>query len=98
MNELASQVTASGLVVWALQWLKNTNKFPWVNENTAALNRILAALLAAASAVGITYTYEPTAGVLAFTGLTAPAVLAFVWKVLTSVVLQEVIYRSTVKK
>jgi hypothetical protein len=97
MNELASQVTASGIVVWVLQSLKKANWFPWITEHSDTVTRIWAVVLAAATSAGISYTYDPSAGMLTISGATLAGVLSFLWKVVSALVFQELIYRGAVK-
>jgi membrane-associated HD superfamily phosphohydrolase len=95
---LSSQIGAAGLSVYAIQWLKNTNKIAWVGAGTDKLNRVLSALLAALSVVGVSVQFDQTAGVLTISGLTVASVVALGWNWVTQFVFQEVIYRSAVKK
>ncbi len=97
---MLTQLTASGMIVWLLQKLKGTSAVPQVNQGTDRLNRILAVILATAAAVGISYGYAWEAGgtlTITIAGLTPMAIAGFVWKVMSGIVTQELIYRTAVK-
>lgn len=98
MQELfQTQVTAAAVVVWLLQWLKNS-KFPWVSSITDKTNRALSALAAAAVAVGVRWDFDLDKGTLLVTGLTIAAALSFLGQFVSQFAFQELIYRGTVKK
>lgn len=103
MNEsLPSQITAAAAVVWLIQYLKNSNRFPWLRVDTDVLSRIVSVILGAASASGIVMAYGWAEATSTFTfsaaGLTLEHGLQFIWKVATSVTIQELVYRTAVKK
>ena len=60
MNYLPVQFTASTMVVWVIDMLKRANWFPWMTADTGAINRAAAVIGAAATAVGIHMTLEPS--------------------------------------
>lgn len=95
---LGPQIGAAGVAVWLIQWLKSTKLAPFIHEGTDKLNRVLSALIAALATVGIHVEFDQTGGVLTVTGLTLSAALPLVWSYLQQLVMQEVIYRSAVKK
>jgi len=100
MNEISSQVTAGAIVVWAIQQLKASNWCPWLKIDTDTLNRIVAVILAAATASGIIVTYGWADSTFTFTaaGLTPLHIVQFLWQMATSVAIQELVYRTAVKK
>lgn len=103
MNEtLPSQITAASIVVWLIQYLKNSNRFPWLQVDTDLLSRIVSVILGAASASGILIAYgwvdETSTFNLSASGLTPTHVAQFIWSVITSVTIQELVYRGAVKK
>lgn len=56
MNELTGllhQAGAGTLLVYTLQWLKGREWFPWITENSAAVNRWVGALFALATSIGV---------------------------------------------
>jgi hypothetical protein len=99
-SELASQITTGAAVVWLIQYLKNANWFPWLRIDTDVLSRIVAVILAAASASGIIVAYGWANSTLTFSasGLTPEHAFQFLWKIATSLTIQELVYRTAVKK
>lgn len=51
-----TQFTYSAAVVWVLQKFKSCPRLPWINENSATVNRIVAVIGALISAVGVHLT------------------------------------------
>lgn len=96
-NIVITQVTTSAIVVAAIQWLKSSRFFPWITKESGAMSRFVSALLAAGAAVGIHTTWDPSAHALTITGLTAFGIALATWEWAKSFVLNELIYRSTVK-
>lgn len=90
------QVTAAGLIVMLVQWVKNTKLVPWINNHTALATRILSWAAAFATATGVHYMYDKEQGTLLFTGLTLSAVASSTWHWISSIVAQELIYRGVV--
>ena len=99
---LPSQVTAAAIVVWLIQYLKNSDRFPWLRVDTDILSRVVSVLLGTASASGILIAYGWSGETSTFTfsasGLTLEHVAKFVWQIATSVTIQELVYRGAVKK
>lgn len=87
------EVILSSIVVWFLQKVKQAKFLPWVSSNTFWTNRILAILLAGANALleewltsGFVTTPHPL------------AIKQVLWYWLENVILQEIIYRATVRQ
>ena len=101
-TELASQITTGAAVVWLIQYLKNANWFPWLRIDTDVLSRIVAVVLAAASASGILIVYgwagETSTFTFSASGVTPAHVFQFIWSIATSLTIQELVYRTAVKK
>lgn len=80
-SDLLSQLTGSSLVVWSIDYLKRSDKFPWLTKETEKLNQLAAAIGAAITAAGIHFVIEPTsvAGgyTIAISGLTFGAIWHF---------------------
>jgi hypothetical protein len=89
---IETQVVASAVTVWLLQWAKNTRKIPWITQDTATLNRLLSALAAAAAAVGIHASYS--AGTLTITGLTLSGIVLAALTWLKAFAFNEIIYQA----
>lgn len=97
-TELTSVVTAGAISVSVIQWLKNTKLIPFINHNSAALNRAVAWLMAFISAIGLHYTWDSGTGTLTLTGLTATAIGTTLWATIKSYAFQVLIYRGIVDK
>jgi len=98
---LGDQLTASAVVVFLMQWAKNATWFPFIQKETAALNRIVAVAMAAVSTLGVNYTWvHPSPGVwtITFTGVTLAGITGAAWAWLKQFAVQELIYRGAVKK
>lgn len=71
MEQYGLQAFVGVLAAFILQWLKRQSWFPFLNTWSAKWWKVtVSALVAAASAVGITYSYDPTIGRLVVDGLT----------------------------
>lgn len=94
-----------GTLIWAFfsstafEWLKQNAKFTLVTERTTFwAQRAMGVVLAVAAALGVHYTYDPTAGVLMISGLTAAGLWTAATESVRAFVTQEVMYRVAVKK
>lgn len=95
---VVSQVTYSTIAVMFLQWLKNTRFAPFINFETDALNKMIGALLAALTAVGIHSQYDGLTHTLTITGLTVAAVFHGIWHFVQSFSFQQLIYHGVLKR
>jgi len=50
---ITTHLALGAIISYALQWLKNAKWFPWLAEHTTTLNRLLSAVAAFLSSVGI---------------------------------------------
>lgn len=98
MNQLSAQVVISAVVVYLLQLAKKSSLVPWLNKETAQLNRAVAVGASLFSSVGIHFTYSTAAGVLTITGLTLSGIGQFLWHWLTAFVSQQLIFQTAVNK
>jgi len=96
-NIVGSQLAASILVVYGLQLVKRVRWIPWIDATTTRANRALGALLALATALGIHFEFDPTAGVLTITGLTASGLLHGGWQWFTQWAYQQAIWDGIVQ-
>jgi len=79
-DPVVSQVLLGVLVAYILQWLKNAPWFPVLTErSTKAWKVTLSCLVAVMSAMGLGYSFDPVAGTILITGVSA----ASVWNALT---------------
>lgn len=81
-DPVVSQVLLGTLVAYVLQWLKKAPWFPILTErSTAAWKFTLSCLVAVMSAMGLGYTFDPVAGTILITGVSAAslwnAIVAF---------------------
>ncbi len=78
-HAIGSQLSAALLVAYVLQWAKQSNVVPWISEHTKGLNRVLTGLTSLVAAVGISYTFDASTGVLTIGGLHASALATGAW-------------------
>lgn len=96
-NLILSQITGSALVVLLIQKLKSAKWVPFISQKSDGLNRLLAALGAMLSSIGVHATFDHSSGVLTITGLTLMGILTGIWHWGNSLALQELMYRGTVR-
>jgi hypothetical protein len=94
----------SSVVVWAwlsssfMEWVKKHRTIAIISDQTAwGAQRLLAIVLASATSLGIHISFEPAMGVLTVTGLLWPSVMTGVWETTRQFVLQEIMYRASIK-
>ena len=97
-NIAVTQVTIAGITVAAINYLKNATWFPWLTQQSTKLARLASALVAAAAAVGVTYTWNPESHTLTIVGLTLPAIAAAAWAWLKQMTLNELVFQTTKPK
>jgi len=67
MDELSATVGTAYVTSLILDWLKRQPWFPFMQVDTATLNRVFSILVALAVSMGLHYTFDPTTRVLAIT-------------------------------
>lgn len=67
---LTDQATIALYTTLIFQFLKKSKWFPWLTLESQNLNRIVGVVLAFAAAIGVSATFDQTAGQLTITGLT----------------------------
>lgn len=90
-----AQLTSSTMAVWVIDWLKASNWFPFINQNTWRVNRAAGIIAAALTAAGIhlalaSGTVEGTY-TITVTGLTGAAAWEFAKGFAISMASQETI-------
>lgn len=95
---ISTQLTASAVVVWLIQYLKKAGWLTFMTDDTAVINRVVSALLALVTAAGIHYQFDTVAGVLTVTGLTISNGLHFIWAAIQQFVGQEILYEAIYNK
>lgn len=95
-TQLETQLIVAAIVSWLIQWVKNNPKTPWLNFDTARLNRIVAIIAALLTGAGILFKYDATAGILTVIGLTQANLSMLVWHAIQQFVLQHLVYRVAI--
>lgn len=95
VNMLVTQLTAGGIGVWLINHLKGKlGSIGVVDKWISRIARAGAALVAALAVVGIGFAFDPTAGVLTVSGLTAQGIAGALWEWVRQYVVQQVMYRG----
>ena len=94
-NVLATSLTAGGITVAAIQWLKNSKYFPWITKEKVVLLRFISGFCAAATSVGIHSVWTSDTHTLVISGITVTAVATAAWVFLKQCVMNEMIWRAT---
>jgi hypothetical protein len=103
MNEtaLGHQIGIAAAVVWVLEFLKRSNWFPWLNQNSATINRVVSIAVALIAAVGVTMNISGNldlGGTITISFPSLPAMLDAGSHFLSQIALQEGFYQQIVKK
>ena len=96
-DEILAHLTLGGVVVYGIEWLKGSGKFPWITASTKTLNRIVSLIAAAVVALGVGVTGDASHG-WAISVPPLAALLAGVWETIKQLVLQQVLYDGVVAK
>jgi hypothetical protein len=76
-----AQVKISGFAAWIIQKMK-LSKAPamaWISTNTPWVTRVVAAIAAGCTAVGVSYTYNAATHQAIISGLGATAIITAAW-------------------
>lgn len=98
-----TQFTLSALSVALIQYAKKSDSkyFRWINNQSDKVNHVVSLVLSFANAIGVhwVWSHGSAAGAytLSFTGLTLAGIGTGIWNVTKVFVLNETIYRATVK-
>jgi hypothetical protein len=90
-----SHVTAAGLVIAAINWLKRSEYFPWINKEQTRLLRYIGVIGAALGAGGVHYAWDPAARTLVFHIPTLAGTVGFCWEWVQQFIMQEITYQAT---
>jgi hypothetical protein len=97
-DPILSQLTASSVAVWLIQWMKNSRMISFLSEDSALLTkRFWAVAFAAATTLGINFSFDVTLGQLTVTGLTLAGISDAGWAFVQSLVAQQLVYHGVVK-
>jgi hypothetical protein len=95
-NVVMTQITSSAVVVYLIQKLKAASWFPLAQAGRTWANRIISAGMAAVTALGVSYTWNPqTRGLLLTIPTLSVAAIGF-WHWLNQYVTNELVYRVAV--
>jgi len=94
-NLALTTVTASGITVAAIQWLKNSKYFPWITKEKIVLLRFISAFGAVLASVGISYVWSPETHTLVINGLTLGAAFTATWVFIKQCVINEMVWKMT---
>ena len=97
-SDITAHLTIGAVIVYAIERLKSLAWVRWITPDTKILNAWLSATLAAAAAVGISVTFDPTGGVLTITGLTLQGTLTGIWEWLKQYAVQQLLYDGVIQK
>lgn len=97
-NVIVDQASYALFFSFLIQWVKNAKWFPFVNADTATLNKFLAVLASGATALGMHFTFDSATGTLAITGLTFWGIYhgGVLW--VRSWLIQEIAYQKLVRQ
>jgi hypothetical protein len=94
-NVLLTSFTISGITVAAINWLKRSKYFPWITKEKVWLLRVLSAVVATASSVGITHVWNSTDHSILISNLTVATLWAFAWALTKQFTMNETIFQAT---
>jgi hypothetical protein len=97
-QEWGASVVYAWLISSGLEFLKRQKWFTPVSETTAwVFQRMLGLATAAATALGIHWSFDATQGVLTISGLLFGTISSAAFETLRQFVFQEVLYRTSIK-
>ena len=91
-STLAPAAIIQAIAVWLIQKLKQSKAFPWLTQNSAIANRIVAFGIAFIAAAGITYRWNAAQGVLTINGLMWSTIEQGLWTAGAALVTNEITY------
>lgn len=102
-NILSTQITYAGIVVYLMQRIKDSPKFPWLQAGQKYITRTVSIVVAFFGHAGISYVWDPSidAGGNRHLSLAIPTFTAgtlLIWHWLGQFVMQEFAYQATINK
>lgn len=95
---LTIQAVFAFVASWFFEWWKNNPKLAGISNDTQLwVQRLVAAVVAIGTSVGIGYNFDPVAGTLLLTGLTWNGIMWGGWEAFKQFMIQEFVYRSAFK-
>jgi hypothetical protein len=96
MSQAEIQIIIGFVAPYLLEWLKKASFFPWLTERSdKAVKVVWSALVAAGSALAVSFSFDPTLGQLTVSGLSWANVGNGLMAFLLSLMAQQVSYRIT---
>jgi hypothetical protein len=89
---LAPVAIVQVIAVWLIQKVKAARWFPWLTENSATANRIVAYAIALLSTAGITWQWQAAQGELIIKGLMWSTIIQGIWTGAAGIVTNELTY------
>lgn len=77
--DTGTQVAAAAIITALINWLKKSPYFPWLNQESAKLNRFIAFVLSGLATLGIHAQWSSANHSLLITGLTLATIGAGAW-------------------
>lgn len=90
---VVTQFTGAATIVWVIQELKKAGWCKSIDFDTTKINRMVSALAALATGAAIHWNWDAATHALTISGLTATAILSFLWGAAQQFVGQEMIYQ-----
>lgn len=98
MDPYVIQVVLGYIMAFVLEKLKGTSWFPWLTEDSVHAAKVgWSWLVAAGSALAVTFSFDPTLGRLTVDGLTAANIKGGFTAFLVSLVAQKITYRVAIQ-
>jgi hypothetical protein len=94
-NIALTTFTTGAMTVAALNWVKASPWFPWITKEKTTLLRLLSAVAATASGVGISHVWNSADHSLIISGITTTNVALFFWAILKQFAMNETLYQTT---
>ena len=92
------QIVVAYVMSFVLERLKGASWFPWLTDNSLhAIKVAWSWLIAACSAVAVTWSFDPTLGRLTIDGLTAANIKGGLTAFLVSLIAQKITYRVAIQ-
>lgn len=100
-DPVAAIVAWNAVAVWAMQRLKASSLLPWITAQSQNVNKVVALVLSALGAAGMTFTFAHTtqdhgAGQIVFTyaGLTTMNFVGFAYHGITNYVTSKAFFKA----
>jgi hypothetical protein len=93
-----TQITAGAVSVFIIQRMKSWSALPWISHWTPMVNRVVAVISAALTAVGVHFAYSAVDHTVIISGLTLTGVLGMLWVWVKQFALQEYVYQSAANR